>query len=180
MADKMVKGTLIKQGRGVTLERQVTEETRVQGADRPTTYVQEKTVDVMISASCKTLDGFDIVNPQGEFLGKFEDIMLNMRSGKVDYAVISLSGGVLGMNSRFIAVPWEALSMVEVPAYENERARRKMILNIPKSRLKDAPTFDKDSWPIEPDREWLNKNLYSVFGYEPSWKKENNNTSPQP
>lgn len=88
--------------------------------------------------SASTLNGDDVKNPQGEDLGKIEDMMIDLPSGKVEYAVLSF-GGFLGMGDKYFAVPFSQLSV--------DRANKCMILNIDKDRLKDAPGFEKDNWP---------------------------------
>ena len=40
--------------------------------------------------SATSLTGTDVRNPQGEDLGKIEDLMVDTNTGKVDYAVVSL------------------------------------------------------------------------------------------
>ncbi len=88
--------------------------------------------------SASTLSGDAIKNPQGDSLGDLKDIMIDITSGKVAYAVLSF-GGIMGMGDKLFAVPWEAL----VVDGKNEC----LVLNANKERLKDAPGFDKDHWP---------------------------------
>lgn len=90
----------------------------------------------MISAT--TAIGDAVVNDAGEDLGKIEEIMLDVASGKIGYAVLSF-GGFMGMGDRYFAVPWETLSLDE----KNHR----FMLNVPKAKLEQAPGFDKDRWP---------------------------------
>ncbi len=93
---------------------------------------------VPLVMSADTLGGDDVVNPQGEDLGKIEDIMIDMSDGKVAYGVLSF-GGFLGMGNKLFAVPWNSLQVDP----ENKR----FVLNFPKERLENAPGFDKDNWP---------------------------------
>lgn len=58
--------------------------------------------------------------------------MLDMRSGRVSYAVLSF-GGFLGMGQKLFAVPWEALEL--------DTSEKRFVLNVEKGRLKDAPGF---------------------------------------
>lgn len=88
--------------------------------------------------SATTLIGDGIKNPQGESLGDLKEIMLDTTNGKIAYAVVSY-GGLLGMGDKLFAVPWSAFTI----DYENH----KLLLNVDKDRLKDAPGFDKDNWP---------------------------------
>ncbi|PUA18847.1 PRC-barrel domain-containing protein [Glaciimonas sp. PCH181] len=93
-----------------------------------------------------TLIGNDVCNQAGEDLGDIKELMLDTRTGKVNYAVLSF-GGFLGMGEKLFAVPWEALQLDPV----NER----FILNVDKDRLKSAPGFDKDHWPDMADHSWI-------------------------
>lgn len=88
--------------------------------------------------SSSTLSGDGVINAQGEDLGHIEDLMINPADGHVEYAVLSF-GGFLGMGDKFFAVPFNQLSV--------DTAKHKMVLNVPKERLKDAPGFDKNNWP---------------------------------
>ncbi|HEX8406863.1 MAG TPA: PRC-barrel domain-containing protein [Duganella sp.] len=85
-----------------------------------------------------TLIGEDVYNRQEEDLGDIKEIMLDMREGKVAYAVLSF-GGWLGMGDKLFAVPWEALQL--------DTVNKRFLLDVSKDHLKNAPGFDKDSWP---------------------------------
>jgi len=56
-----------------------------------------------------TLEGDSVVNRQGEKLGEIRDIMIDVPSGRVGYAVLS-SGGFLGMGDKLFAIPWNAFT----------------------------------------------------------------------
>jgi len=88
--------------------------------------------------SASTLNGDSVKNAQGEDLGKIEDMMIDVASGQIEYAVLSF-GGFLGIGDKYFAVPYKQLSV--------DQANKCMVLNVPKDRLKDAPGFDKDNWP---------------------------------
>lgn len=109
--------------------------------------------------SASTLTGDEIRNPEGETLGKLEEIMLDVDDGCVSYAVLSF-GGILGIGNKLFAIPWEALTL-----RPEEHA---FVVNIDKETLENAPGFDKDNWPKTVDREWLT-GVYDYYGYEPYW-----------
>ncbi len=52
----------------------------------------------------ETLIGNDVYNLQEEDLGDIEEIMLDMQTGKVSYAVLSF-GGFLGIGDKLFTVP---------------------------------------------------------------------------
>ena len=101
-----------------------------------------------------TLIGNDVYNHKGEDLGDIKEIMLDMRTGKVGYAVLSF-GGFLGMGEKLFAVPWNALTL--------DTENKRFVLNVEKDRLKNAPGFDKDKWPNMADEAWA-KEIHSYYG----------------
>lgn len=103
-----------------------------------------------------TLIGDDVYNQKEENLGDIKEIMLDMRSGKVAYAVLSL-GGFLGMGEKLFAVPWNALKL--------DTANHRFVLNVDKETLETAPGFDKDVWPDMADPMW-EKEVHSFYGTE--------------
>lgn len=118
----------------------------------------DTTVPEALSAT--TLIGDGVVNPQGEDLGKVEEIMLDIRSGRVAYVVLSF-GGFLGLGDKLFAIPWDALSL--------DLNRHVFVLNVDKETLQKAPGFDKDNWPQTGDTGWLTS-IYEYYGYEPYWR----------
>ncbi len=104
-----------------------------------------------------TLVGNDVYNHKDEDLGDIKEIMLDMRSGKVGYAVLSF-GGFLGMGEKLFAVPWNALTL--------DTKHKRFVLNVEKDRLKGAPGFDKDKWPNMADQSWV-KEIHSYYGTKP-------------
>ena len=104
-----------------------------------------------------TLIGDDVYNLQEEDLGDIKEIMLDTRTGQVGYAVLAF-GGFLGMGEKLFAVPWNALKL--------DTVNKRFILNMSKDKLKNAPGFDKDSWPDMTDVSWVNK-VHSFYGTTP-------------
>lgn len=117
------------------------------------------TEDLKHVMSASTLTGDSVVNAAGEDLGKLEEIMIHVDSGRVAYAVLSF-GGFLGLGDKLFAIPWEALTLDE----DNHR----FILNVEKERLEAAPGFDKDRWPDMADPKW-SREIYGYYGYESAW-----------
>ncbi len=105
-----------------------------------------------------TLIGDSVVNGQEEDLGDIKEIMLDMRTGQVAYAVLSF-GGFLGMGEKLFAVPWQALKL--------DTVNKRFVLNVDKTRLKAAPGFDPDAWPDMSDVGWSNQ-IHSFYGTDPT------------
>ena len=94
----------------------------------------------------ETLIGNEVCNGDGDELGELKEIMLDVRSGRVAYAVLSF-GGFLGVGEKLFAVPWSALTL--------DTMNRRFVLNVDQERLKSAPGFDKDNWPDMADESWI-------------------------
>lgn len=112
--------------------------------------------DIRKILSASTLTGDDVRNLEGEDLGKIEELMLDVPSGSIAYAVLSF-GGFLGIGDKLFAVPWQALQL-----NEDEKC---FILNVSKDRLKDAPGFDKSNWPNMSDPEFGGR-IYDYYNIE--------------
>ena len=105
-----------------------------------------------------TLIGNDVYNHNEEDLGDIKEIMLDVRSGRVSYAVLSF-GGFLGMGEKLFAVPWNALTL--------DTVNKRFVLNVEKERLENAPGFDKDSWPNMADESWASE-IHTFYGTKPN------------
>jgi sporulation protein YlmC with PRC-barrel domain len=57
--------------------------------------------------SASTLEGDKVTNAEGENLGEVKELMIDLESGRVAYAVLEF-GGFLGLGDKLFAVPWEA------------------------------------------------------------------------
>jgi hypothetical protein len=109
--------------------------------------------------SATTLIGDGIRNPQDESLGDLKEIMFDTSTGEIAYGVVSY-GGILGLGDKLFAVPWNAFSI--------DHENHKLVLNVSKDRLKDAPGFDKDNWPNFADPT-LGLEIYGYYGRKPYW-----------
>lgn len=104
-----------------------------------------------------TLLGEDVYDSKGEDLGDIKEIMLDMNSGKVAYAVLSFRG-FLGMGGKRFAVPWNALTL--------DTVNKRFLLDMEKEQLESAPGFDKDDWPDMMDPTWQST-VHSFYGTTP-------------
>jgi sporulation protein YlmC with PRC-barrel domain len=97
-----------------------------------------------------------VYNAEGENLGDIKEIMLDMRSGRIGYAVLSY-GGFLGVADKLFAVPWGALRL--------DTENKRFTLNVSKDRLENAPGFDKECWPNMADDAWA-RGIHSYYGVQ--------------
>jgi len=108
-----------------------------------------------------TLTGETVNSTSGEALGKIEAIMLDVRSGRVAYAVLSF-GGFLGVGEKLFAIPWGALTL--------DTHAKSFMLDVSKEKLERAPGFDKDHWPSMADPRWAAE-LHGYYDVVPYWRK---------
>lgn len=111
--------------------------------------------------STSKITGRSVTNAEGEDLGDVKDVVVDLDSGNVAYAVISF-GGFLGIGDKYFAVPWDALTI--------EGYKDKVLMDVDKKTLENAPGFDKDEWPSSPDRGFVSQ-VHEHYGYKPYWER---------
>ena len=111
--------------------------------------------------AASTIEGDGVRNSAGEDLGKVDEIMIDIPTGRVAYAVVSF-GGFLRMGNKLFAIPWSALKLDE-----DEKC---FILDVDKRTLETAPGFDKDNWPDMTDTRWGGE-IFSHYGATPYWEE---------
>lgn len=104
--------------------------------------------------SASSVIGDSVRNAQSEDLGNIEELMIDLNTGRITYAVLSF-GGFLGMGDKLFAVPWHALRVLP-----EEHA---FLLDVDKETLRRAPGFDKNNWPNMADPIW-SEQVYSYYG----------------
>ena len=109
--------------------------------------------------SSSSINSTDVCNKAGESLGDVTDLMIDLHSGRIAYAVLSF-GGFLGIGDKLFAIPWDAL--------EIDTEQEKFILDVNKERLENAPGFDKDDWPRSADTNFLDS-VYAYYNTRPYW-----------
>lgn len=110
----------------------------------------------MSSKPLNSDDGIDICieSPEGEYLGKIEELVLDKVKGSIIYLVLSFEG-IVGVSNKLFAMPWEAFS------YNPQRSRFSIAMD--KEKLQNSPGFEKDDRPDMTSAEWIEtiRNYYS-------------------
>jgi len=106
-----------------------------------------------------TLTHDRVVNLSGEVIGRVEELMIDVITGRIAYAVLSF-GGILGFGGKLFAMPWSAITVDE--------ARQRFLVNVTKDHLEKMPGFDKDHWPDLSDLDYAN-GVYRQWGVTPYW-----------
>jgi surface antigen len=94
-------------------------------------------------------------------LGKIDEIMIDIPSGRVAYAVLSF-GGILKIGNKLFAIPWNALKVDE--------DEKSFVLEVDQRTLETAPGFDKDNWPDMADVTWGSQ-IFKHYGIAPYWEE---------
>jgi sporulation protein YlmC with PRC-barrel domain len=110
--------------------------------------------------STTTLIGDRVVDPAGKDLGKLQELMIDLDSCRVAYAVLSF-GGFLGLRQKRIAVPFQALTL--------DADGNGFILDVAKEKLERVPGFDKHNQPGTTPRTWGSQ-VHDYYGLRPYWE----------
>lgn len=97
-------------------------------------------------ARASKIIGREVRDPSGAKLGEINDLIVDLRSGRLQYAVLSF-GGVAGIGDKLFAYP--------VNAFRTAPDSDDLVLAVDKSQLNAAPGFDKARWPgLDADAYW--------------------------
>ena len=103
----------------------------------------------------------DVQNQQGEHLGHIKDIVIDLKTEKVSYAVLTTASKAMPNNEKLVAVPLNAFTV--------SSDQKHLVLNADKSKLEAATGFDSKNWPSVGNPTW---------GAEPFWQNNAGNNSP--
>ncbi|HWT13298.1 MAG TPA: PRC-barrel domain-containing protein [Allosphingosinicella sp.] len=85
--------------------------------------------------SSRRVEGTAVYNRAEQRLGSIHSVMIDKKSGKVAYAVLSF-GGIFGLGEHVHPVPWKVLSYdVDLDAY---------VIDLNREQLEKAPTLRLD------------------------------------
>jgi sporulation protein YlmC with PRC-barrel domain len=108
--------------------------------------VQLKTMPNQKLRRCSDLIGKDVNDRAGKDIGEIEDIVVDMSSGKIHYAILEFDRS-WNLKDKLIALPMRAFS------YAGKRDD--LVLNVDKSVIDTARAFDKSRWPDVNDRNYM-------------------------
>ena len=101
----------------------------------------------VIRLSATSIIGDAVENGEGEDLGKITNLMVNLRDGKIEYAVVEY-GSFLGLGGKLFAVPFAELRV--------DPMRELFVLKRDKDYIKNSPGFDQAHWPDTNDHSYFN------------------------
>jgi hypothetical protein len=117
-------------------------------------------VDETVSLiSAGKVQGTAVYNTQGASLGEVEDVMIDKRSGKIAYAVMSF-GGFLGLGNDYHPLPWNTLK------YDTRQGG--YVVGLTRQQLEGAPRFGRDETPAWGDRTFEQR-IHDYYKAPPYW-----------
>lgn len=111
----------------------------------------------VISASKVT--GTNVYNTEGDLLGEIHDVMLDKRSGRIAYAIMSF-GGFLGIGEQYHPLPWATLKY--------DTRQRGYVVGLTRGQLQGAPTFALTDSPAWGDRAYETR-IHDYYKTAPYW-----------
>ena len=106
--------------------------------------------------SSKDVTGTDVYGADGKKVGSIDHVMIDKRSGKVAYALMSF-GGFLGMGDDHRPVPWGTLTY--------DTGKNGFMTNLTKETVENAPAA---SGNYASDRSWEER-THTHYGTSPYW-----------
>jgi sporulation protein YlmC with PRC-barrel domain len=105
--------------------------------------------------------GSKVMNLKGESLGKIENLVLDIDTGRIVYAVLE-SGGFLGIGDKLLPVPWASLAALPSEGI--------FFLNRTKEQMEQAPAFERKNLPNMGDMSW-GANVFKYYGAPTGYAK---------
>ena len=99
------------------------------------------------------VEGTAVYNREGEKLGRIEYFMVDKRSGRADYAVMSF-GGLFGLGDHHHPLPWDVL--------DYDTGHGGYVVDLDKDKLKGGPSFRAGEEP-EFDRDY-DRRVFDYYG----------------
>lgn len=109
--------------------------------------------------SANKVNGTDVYNTSGESLGEIHDVMIDKRSGKIAYAIMSF-GGFLGIGEQYHPLPWSTLK------YDTRQGG--YVVGLTKEQLQGAPSYGLKETPAWGDRAYESR-IHDYYKTTPYW-----------
>ena len=97
---------------------------------------QATTPGVMNEVYASNLIGANVRNPQGESLGKIDELVIDPKDARIKAAVVSV-GGVLGLGAKSVAIPWDKVTM------GTDADRDTVVVSMAREELEQAPGWER-------------------------------------
>jgi sporulation protein YlmC with PRC-barrel domain len=89
---------------------------------------------ISMLVAAEKVQGARVYDTTGQSLGPVDDIVIDMNTGNIAYAVVAV-GGFLGFGSRYFPVPWSAIK------YDPDL--RGYVAKLDRAQLEAAPAYGR-------------------------------------
>lgn len=101
--------------------------------------------------TARSIIGDKVFNKEEQHLGTIKDLMIDLRTGKIEYFIVEL-GGFMGLGEKYFAYPYQLLTVDSIS--------QTYLLDQELETLKKAPGFDKEHWPETNSHEFDQSSSY--------------------
>ena len=105
------------------------------------------TINVRKAYQSKNVIGLKVRNSAKDKLGSIEEIVVDIESGTIAYAVLSFNG-FFGFVEKFFAIPWSELTL------KHDEDESYFVLDTDRDKLSVMPGFNKKEWPDMANADW--------------------------
>ena len=91
--------------------------------------------------------GIPVQTPDHKKLGEIQEVVIDVETGRVAYAVLCF-GGFFGFGDKFFAVPWEEFSLV------HDESEMFFVVDTTREKLKKLQGFSLEEWPDVANTDW--------------------------
>jgi sporulation protein YlmC with PRC-barrel domain len=106
------------------------------------------------------LFGTTVRDAQNENIGKLDNVMIDMRQGKLAYGIVAARHDRLGAGKDFVAVPWSALNWTGQPGIAKVNVDRQTLASL---------AFSRNNFPNLADPQY-SRQLFGQFHATPYWE----------
>lgn len=114
---------------------------------------QATSEDKTLVLQASELIGLEVRNTRNEDVGQVNDLIVNLKQGKITHVLVS-SGGVVGVGDRILPIPLGAAKFGEETGESKEWL---MVVNLPSGNFENAPALEGDTLPNFGDADWTTK-----------------------
>jgi sporulation protein YlmC with PRC-barrel domain len=93
--------------------------------------------------------GMNVRNPEGEDLGRINELVIDLEQGQLNYYALSF-GGFLRLGDKLFAIPRDAMNL----RYDPDAEDYFFVLHVEREKLEQAEGFDRNDWPETADPQW--------------------------
>jgi sporulation protein YlmC with PRC-barrel domain len=119
------------------------------------------TIKIRKAYQSKNVVGMVVKNSDKQVLGNIEEIVVDIESGTIAYAVLSFDG-FFGFIEKFFAIPWNEFSLT------HDEAESYFILDTDRDKLSALPGFNKKDWPDMANSDW-DAELDQLYQSDDEW-----------